>query len=197
MVKIAVDIDTPVADFAAAYTEYCNMRFDLNDDLNQKTCWFAGDCDNFEISKEQDDIAFKEFSDIRMFAALKLVPGAKEALCSLSGMGYEIIYITARPKGMRRTTAKWIVKHGLPLDGLVFESSNKGKIASSIGCTYAIDDRLDYCESFVKQGIITYLWQKPYSMEVGDLDVLTINNEKNCDFERWREILKDIHERER
>lgn len=184
--KIAVDIDGPVAKFGDSFIDYCNMRFGYNMDFNLQDKWHISDCVQYGISKEQDKLAFQEFCDIRMFAALELQNGAKNGLCSLSGMGCEIVYITARPKTAHRTTAKWLVKMGLPLDGLIFCDEGKGEMAKLLGCQIAIDDKPENCVDFYKHQIETIVWDALYNREI---------LEGILRFDNWKDIVRYVEEK--
>lgn len=183
--KVAVDLDGPVAEFDKSYIKYCNVRFghDIPFDIQDK--WALHETDGVNLTLEQDQLAFEEFCNIRMFAALDLVEGAKEGLCTLSGMGCDIVYITARPKSAHRTTAKWIVKQGLPLNGLIFSEDNKGEMAKLLGCKIAIDDKEENCLDFDANGLKTIIWSKKYNSSLPETDKMKrISN--------WKDIVRFI-----
>lgn len=177
-----MDIDGPVANFSKAYINYCNMRFGYDMTLENKDKWNLHKCTGVPIKAIEDKQAFQEFCDIRMFAALELVDGAKEGLCALSGMGHDIIYITARPQSAHRTTAKWLVKKGLPIDGILFRNYDKGKFARHLGCAVAIDDKLENCIDFLRSGIFTVVWDALYNKSF-------IKNTNGTRVYGWRDIV--------
>jgi len=163
--KIALDIDGPVAQFDKAFCEYYNMRWNLNDDYTKYDKWYIPSASQSKVTEEQSEQAFKEFTDIRMFAAIEATKDVKNALCTLQNIGCEIIYITARPKSAYRTTAKWLVKQGLPIDGILFANENKGTVAKALNCDLAIDDKPSNCHQFIRNGINTIFWGTKYNID--------------------------------
>lgn len=183
--KLAVDIDGPVALFSKSFVEYCNIRFGYDISADNQDKWMLSDSTGVDLTREEDILAFKEFCDIRMFSALDVTEGAKEALCSLSGMGCDIIYITARPASAHRTTAKWIVKKGLPLDGLIFANDSKGELAKLLDCQVAIDDKVENCLDFNRNGLKTIIWDGKYNQSLKEKENL-------FRYDNWKDIVKFI-----
>jgi len=162
--NIAIDLDGVVFDFVGGFLKYFNSRYNMKIEKNWINKWDWHKCYDFSITKEQFDIAFKEFTEFRMWTDLNIFPEARDALCSLAGQGNQIFYLTDRPKDARRATLKAILSNGLPIDSIIFTSFlNKADVAKQLDIKIAIDDKIETIESYYKASICSVKMNRPYN----------------------------------
>jgi hypothetical protein len=94
-------------------------------------------------------------------------PGVLESLAFLKAEGHDIHMVTARgffdhgPQ-IRQWTMDWMHDYGVP--GKLWFSQTKGEVATMIGATHAIDDRLKNVLDLVGAGVDTYLMTQPHNL---------------------------------
>lgn len=161
--KIAIDLDGVCCRFDEGFLEYMNLRLNLKNPIKKEqiTTWNWWELE-LGITKEQWVDCFNEFTNNRMWQALKVYPDVTAALCSLSQQGHELYYLTDRPKEARRATLKFLLQNGLPIDGIIF-TKNKITIAVTLGITVAIDDKIETVEAYYDAGIKSVLRRHPYN----------------------------------
>lgn len=164
--RIAIDIDGPVADFGTEFVRYCDMRFNRQNSLLQIDKWHFQDCTDFKLSKEEFDIAFREFNK-HFLGDIPIVNGAREGICALHEAGYDIVFITARDKNVRDTTAYWLLKNAICAGSLLFvENKEKAIVAKALSCKWAIEDKPSTCVDYLANGINTIVWDMPYNSDI-------------------------------
>lgn len=104
--------------------------------------------DSYDCTQEQKDHYVEYMNDPKVFEALSPIYGARELLDKLRSDGHELIFITARPRTLQKTTDEWARKHlGLGDDEYVnLVPMQKFNIwATSLGIDMLVDDRLLRC----------------------------------------------------
>jgi uncharacterized HAD superfamily protein len=155
---LGVDIDEVCCDFVTGFLEYYNIRWQISPPITKSMInnWYWWDIPEIEqiVTKERWNIAFAEFDRQRMWQGLTIFPGVKHVLCALFEEGHHICFLTDRPKDARRSTLKFILHHGLPVDSIVFcNGSSKAKIAQSMGVNIGIDDKPKTLQMYQELGI--------------------------------------------
>lgn len=87
----------------------------------------------------------------------ELKDGVKEAFNYFLKKGFKIVIITARNNNcnidMEKLTKKYLRKHKLKYDKIIFNKSQKGEIARENGCDIFIDDREENLDNISQYGI--------------------------------------------
>lgn len=166
--KIGVDLDGVVFDFAGAFLNYCNIKYGTNNHPADCTEWNFQDCANIHLTEQMVLESFDDFNKYRMWQSMDVFPDVKESLCALEAMGNKIIYITHRMEGSERPTLKAIIKHGLPIHGIFFceTSKEKADICRKMDIPLAIDDKYDTIKEYEEAGIIGVLMGAPYNERI-------------------------------
>lgn len=163
--KIAVDIDGVLADWISAFLNFSNVVYGYNDKPEDVEDWKMWECERISLSQKKFSDAFAAFNEQRRWQSIKPIEGAVETMCALDNAGHTIYYITARPKGSERATAKFLLKNGFPLSGgLIFsDSGEKANIAERLGIDIGIDDKQSTICEYYKKNITTILINATYN----------------------------------
>ena len=93
--------------------------------------------------------------------------GAAERLRAFVKNGFEIVYLTARPKKAKKVTREWLKKNGFPKGKIVF-SNNKPEDFKRLHCTYAIDDAPHEIKNYQVNNIKVLIHLRDYNLSFGD-----------------------------
>jgi uncharacterized HAD superfamily protein len=150
--KIGVDLDGVVFDFAKPFIRFYNRLYQLGDDVLNAREWDWWECEGIKITKSQFLDAVKLYCEEGYTYDQPLYLGAKSQLKLLKSMGHELIYVTSRHENVRKETVKSISDNDLPIDGIIFcDSKEKADVCKSLGINIVIEDRpstvLQYAES--------------------------------------------------
>lgn len=163
--KVAVDLDGVVARWNERFIGFTNTLYDRNNKVKDITIWEFWRLEKIKLTEEEFMNGLKLFCEYRMWQNIKPYEFASDGLCAIDSDGIEIYYLTSRPKGSERATAKFLLKHGIPFgNGLIFcKSHEKANIAKQLGVFIAIDDKIETLQDYENKGIIAVsLWQ-PYN----------------------------------
>lgn len=186
--NIGVDLDGVVFDFITGFLKYFNSRYNMDIQKEWINKWSWDECYNFSITKEQFNITFEEFTEFKMWTALEVFPGAKEALCSLSAKNNQIFYLTDRPKDARRATLKALISNGLPVDSIIFTSyAKKADIAKQLNILVAIDDKPETIEAYKKANIYSVKMERPYN------NYFCCENTSVSDLQEFKKIVEKLN----
>jgi hypothetical protein len=126
-------------------------------------------------------------SDPAFAGRLAPIPHMAQALRRLSGAGYRLHVITARPACVRHATWRWLVRQGvapyvhgiqcvtLPLD--------KVALAQRLNCVAFVEDNHSTAEAIGAAGVRSYLLDAPYNR------VPTTHSVRMAD---WQTLLADV-----
>lgn len=175
MAKIAVDLDGVCCNFIDGFLRYMNVRLNLYPKIthNHITTWNWWEL-NLGFTEYEWNVCFQEFTENRMWQSLDIFDDVMPSLCSLSEEGHEIYYLTDRPRKARRSTLKFLLHNGLPVDGIIF-TKKKIPIAKSLGITIAIDDKTETVEEYYDAGIIAVLRNHLYNTNTNRYN-MKVNN---------------------
>jgi 5'(3')-deoxyribonucleotidase len=150
--KIAIDIDGPVADLTTAWLALWNR--DNGQDVREQ------DIHSWEMEKYTGEGIYSYLTE-ELYNSPSLLPvyGADYAIQLLEDAGHKIMLATAAYADRR----PWLTANGLGLYDLVC-SANKGLVDADI----LIDDYYENCVKFVKAkaGRRAILWTKPWNIGV-------------------------------
>jgi uncharacterized HAD superfamily protein len=156
---LGVDLDEVCCDFVTGFLKYYNVRWRVSPPITKSMIndWYWWNIPEIrgEMTEERWKQAFQEFTRARMWQGLDIFPGVQQSLYALFEDGHHICYLTDRPKDARRSTLKFLLHHGLPVDSIVFSNgSSKAKIAKAMGVDIAIDDKPKTLLRYREAGII-------------------------------------------
>ena len=165
--KVAIDIDGVIARWSERFIEFTNTLYNRNNNAEDITTWEFWTLDEIEMTKEEFLRGQDLFCQYRMWQTIETFEYATDALTAIDADGFDIYYLTSRPKGSERATLKFILKNGIPFgNGLIFCKSNeKAHIAGQLGVSVAIDDNVDTINSYVKAGIRSVALLHRYNMK--------------------------------
>lgn len=189
--KIGVDIDDVLVEFFESYLKFVEPligKKDINDWTKEYIWEWA------EITrKEALDLA-ERFTLSEEFKKVKLIKGSKEAIAFLSKK-HELFFITSRAEKLEEITFNFL-KQNYSLDPQLFFSGNvyglkksKEIICLEKGITHMVEDSGLNALKCAKEGIVTFLLDKPWNKEVFHEKILRVNN--------WEEITEKINLMER
>lgn len=142
--------------------DICNTLADVNGELEKRgfvrengTYFIAGlDADYFA-------------NNLDVFEKATPFDGAAEKLCNFAKNGFEIVYLTARPKVAKTVTKNWLKKNGFPKGKLVF-SNNKPGDFKRLNCAFAIDDAPHEIKNYQVNDIKVLIHLRDYNNSFGD-----------------------------
>jgi uncharacterized HAD superfamily protein len=156
-VTIGVDLDGVVFDFVKDFINFTNARFGYNNKEEDVIHWNWYECPSIDMTKGEFIQGLEEYTRLRMWRDMPIYPDVKSNLCSLSLQGVDVVYITCRPRGSRRSTVRSILSNGLPFDGIEFiDHTQKAKFAKFRGIDYVIEDKVETVIEYAQNKIHTY-----------------------------------------
>ncbi len=162
--RVAIDLDGVCFCFDKHMCELIGDLFGIEITPSEITEYEWNKIPGFGITKRMWEEAFYKFIISGGFQELDMYPGARFSLHKIQESGFEIYYITDRPKDSRAQTLVSIAKHNLPINGLLF-NRNKGALAKSLGVVAAIDDKDEHIQSYEDFGITSFRMKKGYNGE--------------------------------
>lgn len=183
---IGVDLDGVCCDFCGGFSSYLNDKYNLNITEDKITSWHWWEIEEFNLTKEMWLESFSEFTNFKMWQDLEIFPHVKNVLCALSKK-HEIYYLTDRPNESRRSTLKFILKNGLPVDSIFFcDSSKKSLIAKTLSIDVTIDDKPSTIIDYKKNNIKTIIKHMPCNANLQFEDIPRVKDMR----EFHQEVLK-------
>ena len=165
---IFFDVDGVLADFVTGFTSLANQlfgtpiigviemeRFDhWRDFLDQKQC---------------DIVWEKVFNSYDFWVNLNHLLSKKEVE-ALSYLAHEnnIYFVTDRRSDVMNpavATSYWLQKKFNINHAQVIATKNKADIAKALRPSFAIDDKADHAFGYIKQGVQSFLFHRPYNKE--------------------------------
>lgn len=138
-------------------------------------------------TEETTALCLELSADPEFAARLAPIPRMAEALRRLSGAGYEIHIITARPSNVREATRHWLARHGIAdcVAGIHCVESGLAKVplALALDCAAFVEDNYMTAEAMGASGIRSYLLDAPYNRATARQSVRVRG---------WRSLLDDL-----
>jgi len=191
--KIAIDIDEVLADFANPFDKYIQKKYGLTMDRNKwntEEWWQAwGGSKTTAVGK------IYEFVSSGALRKLPPIKGAKDGVRKLKEQGHELIIITGRAADWMDVTKIWLDKN-FPSAFSQTESTDfhvakgglktKGILARELGCDILIDDFPHYAEEAIKNGVKVLLFDTGFNHIYKEHD--DIHRVKD-----WEEVVEKIN----
>ncbi len=112
ILRIGIDIDNVIADSYPQYIHEFNRTFSTDVKYEEIFDFYYLE-NNAGVEKAQVELFISKILQSAEFQlALPSVQEARRVIRKWSTLGYLMHYITARPKGTRDVTKKWLVKNG-------------------------------------------------------------------------------------
>ena len=191
--KIAIDIDEVLADFANPFDKFIQKKYGLTmdrDKWNTEEWWKAwGGSKITAVGK------IYEFVGSGALEKLSLIAGAKDGVQQLKKQGHDLIIITGRAADWMDTTRAWLDKNFFntfsQIESTDFHVAKggyktKGIIAHDLGCDILIDDFPHYAEEAIANGVKVLLFDTGFNHIYKEHD--DIHRVKN-----WKEVLVAIN----
>lgn len=181
--RIGVDIDGVVSDSYRAWVKEMNQHFGTNI-LELKNYDMHLD---FGVSWEEMGQYFDD-NVARLFDIPDPVAGAKEGIEKLLREGHEVVYVTARSLDEEEYTVRWMKKHKIPHEQILFTSFKcKVEYALQWQLEIFLEDFLGNAQAISEAGIPVLLLNASYNQ--GELPSGIIR----C--KDWHQILTEIRRR--
>jgi uncharacterized protein len=131
---------------------------------------------------------YNEFGEI-LHRDAETRTGAGEVISRLSGL-HNIHFVTAREEAMRKVSADWLIKNGMPMDTLtLLGHSHKAEKAEELECDYFIEDSLSNAVELAESGFKVLLIDCGYNKGVLMPGITRVRD--------WRQIEMFLKERMR
>ncbi|NCU39011.1 hypothetical protein EOL96_08310 [Candidatus Saccharibacteria bacterium] len=166
--KIAIDVDDVLADYATAFVDYSNKTWGTNLTVNDYDEHWAKvwGVDNDEVKKRA-----QHYHKDHIIAQYAHDETALPVLNRLKRR-HELIIVTSRRSQVRKATIDWIHYHypGVFNDDVFYFTSiwdqvndasvhkTKGDIVRDLGATHIIDDQIKHCFAAAEQGVKALLF---------------------------------------
>lgn len=178
--RIGVDIDGVISDSYPAWLGELNLHFGKNitvlEDYEMHLVFDvpSDDMNNFFVQNVE-----------RLFDIPHPVKGAKKGIETLLQDGHEVVYVTARSQEEEEFTSRWMKKHGIPYEQILF-SGHKSKVdfVKEWKLELFIEDYLVNAKAISKLGIPVLLLDTSYNQGELPQEVIRCQN--------WQEILTEI-----
>ena len=190
--KIAIDIDEVLADFANPFDKFIKKKYGLKMDRNKwntEEWWLAwGGSKTTAVGK------IYEFVSSGALKKLPLIKGAQDGVKELKEQGHELMIITGRAVDWMSATKAWLDKN-FPKTFSQIESTDfhvakgglktKGILARELGCDILIDDFPHYAEEAIRNGVKVLLFDTGFNHVYHEHD--DIHRVKD-----WEEVVEKI-----
>ncbi|SHN49406.1 5' nucleotidase, NT5C type [Desulfitobacterium chlororespirans] len=181
--RIGVDIDGVVSDSYKAWLRKLNRHFGTNI-LELKNYDMHLD---FGVSWEEMGKYFED-NVATLFDIPDPVAGAKEGIERLLRQGHEVVYVTARSLDEEVHTLRWMKKHKIPHEQILFTSfQSKVDYVLQWQLEIFLEDFLGNAQAISEAGVPVLLLDASYNQ--GELSSGIIR----C--QDWREIVREIGRR--
>lgn len=159
--RVGVDLDGVVYDFAASVREYL-----VGCGWDRAKCTPAT---TWEFYRDWG-LSDREFVDVCndgvdhgvIFTHGDPEPGSSEALYRIREAGHTIHVVTDRkfgkPGAAAEATISWLARHDLPFDDITFTSDKRCANLATM-----VDDKLSNYDQLEKSGVWTYLLDRPWN----------------------------------
>jgi uncharacterized HAD superfamily protein len=188
--KIGIDIDEIIAEFARGYLRLYNKKYEKNLKFEELFTYVL--CEPLKISQEVSLELADEYYSSENFDKIDLVDGAEEGVRKLN-QDHELIFITARPSHIKEKTKLFLKKLFPDLNLDIVYSKNmweegllKSEICNNQKCNVLIEDDLRHALDCVENGIKVILLDKPWNQKIKHENMIRVKN--------WDEILEKINE---
>lgn len=164
--KIGIDLDDVLCDFATAFVAYHNDVYGTT--LTKGDVWSYKFWDVLHISREEMIKRFYDFQQSPKMIHVPPIQGAKRAVDSLRENNYDLHIITARDAQFSDITNHWLSRYfpGIFSDihfanhqSTVLKARSKGDICKEIGVSLMIDDSFDNavsCHGVCDRGVLLF-----------------------------------------
>ncbi|MEK6936128.1 MAG: hypothetical protein AABW67_05025 [Nanoarchaeota archaeon] len=188
--KIGIDIDGVILDFASKFLEYYNKKHRKNISIEN---WITYNFWDFiSISEEEGKKLMEDFYFLDSFNEIPFIEGSKEAIHKLAKQN-KIYIITARPLRWGEKTKNFFDKHFLETDIQLIHSRDekdktiyKREICIKLGVSILIEDNGNIAIQCADSGIKVLLLNNPWNQGIEHKNINRIKN--------WNEILNKIQE---
>lgn len=181
--RIGVDIDGVVSDSYTVWLEEMNRYFGKNISILEDYDVHVV----YDVSWDEMNNFFKQNMEY-LFMLPQPMKWAKLGIESLIAQGHEIIYVTARAADEEEITRRWMDKHAIPYEHLVFsDMKSKVDLARQWKLDVFIEDYSKNAIELAKSGISVLLLDASYNQ--GELP----SGIRRC--RDWNEIVQLINSR--
>lgn len=121
-VKIGIDIDNVISDSYPAYLNRFNLKFDMAIRMEQiREFYFLNkyvEDNKVKYGRKMVDFIDEMVLDEKFQMEIPPIEDARRVISGWKKVGYEIHFVTSRPKQTRKVTINWLVKHGFWAKGI-------------------------------------------------------------------------------
>jgi uncharacterized protein len=178
-VKLGIDLDGVVADFAAAANEWLANHLDHEPLDVCEWDWFK----NYPDGAEAWQDFWRHVHESEFMLGLSPGPYAVECLLLLADKGHDIHFVTARSEKLEEQTRRWLDKHGLHFD---LSHQREKHLADR---DLYLDDHIENYWSLLTQRKDVVLFVQPWNVNayLNDLTVVGVTS--------WPEFVAHVEDR--
>ncbi len=162
-VLIALDLDGVLCDIGPSVAARLAGRFGV---ASHPSTWRSYDLRLLELGLPEAPFhAFLDetFADPLLYADAPVVAGAAAGVAALRSAGWKLVAITDRAPHLARATSEWLVRHGLPIEGVHHTPvGTKAAIAARLGAVASVEDNPAEAE-LLAEVCDSWLLDRPYN----------------------------------
>ena len=178
---IGIDVDSVLADSDTVFTS------ELEKLTGRKLKRTADDPFKYEeafgISDKEMERFWEDFTRRKGWLEIPPLKYGPETVKRLHEK-YRIIVVSARPKTIRKQTAGWLRKNGIPYDELLLtDFSDKTETFNDLNSLeYFLEDNADFAMAFARKNIRVLLFDNPWNEGIVDKNITRVKD--------WKEVQK-------
>ena len=189
--KLAIDLDDVLVDFANPFSAYIKKKYNIK--LNNRHFYKINWAEEFGWDKKRAISSILEFLKSPEFDDLKPIPGAQDGVEQLKKY-HDLVVVTGRPKEVLEQSKSWLEKYFTFMFSEVYATDfhivrkgrkGKGELCREKGVEAIIEDFPDYGQECLDAGIKVYLFSRPWNNML-DLP------EEMIRVESWTEIVDKL-----
>jgi uncharacterized HAD superfamily protein len=187
--KIGIDIDEVVVEFFKGYLNLFNEKFEKNlkfEDLVKYHIW-----EITNVSREDALSLADYYHGSKDSSQIDFVDGAKDSILFLLN-NFELVFITSRPVSVKENTEDFFKNHFGDFNFEIYFSGDmhggkksKAEFCNELGIKFMIEDNADYALDCAKNGVKTFLLDKPWNKNYE-------NHENLVKVNNWEELLEKL-----
>lgn len=187
--KIGIDIDEVVVEFMEGYLKFHNKKYNTNYNLNDITnyhLWLSG----LHKTKEESVKDVTEFSNSIYFDSISLVKNVKSHL-EIILKKYNSYFVSSRSELLSEKTKNFFYsnfpsnRYKFIFSGEIYGGKSKAEICKEENIYKMIEDNADYALDCAKNGVITFLLDKPWNKSYE-------KHENIVKVKNWKEIMEKL-----
>jgi len=178
--KIGLDIDGVIVDYAAVMLPLLSEVCDRPVTLRDVNAWDLKECLN--IDDEAVEYIWQQTLGTELLLHAPPIEGAIDGLSRINH--HEIWIITGRPAAMQSLTESWLHEREIKYDNIVFVE-NGSKMSAGPVFDLFVEDYLEEALIFASAGTLTLLFNQPWNQST--------SLPRNCRrVHKWKDVIRVV-----